>query len=73
VVRALRHHRHLAVLPSSWAYYQPTFYDIGLFIGSFGLFFVMFLLFLRFVPAVAIAEVKLTLPEAHAGGDGGSH
>ena len=60
-------------LPSSWAYYQPTFYDIGLFIGSFGLFFVMFLLFLRFVPAVAIAEVKLTLPEAHAGGDGGSH
>jgi hypothetical protein len=33
----------------------------------------MFLLFLRFVPAVAIAEVKLTLPEAHAGGDGGSH
>ncbi len=51
-------------LPSSWAYYSPTFVDIGLFVGSFGLFFTLFLLFLRFVPMIAITEVKAVLPQA---------
>jgi molybdopterin-containing oxidoreductase family membrane subunit len=53
-------------VPSSWSYYQPTIYDVGVFVGSFGLFFTMFFLFIRFVPAIAIAEVKLQLPEAHS-------
>jgi molybdopterin-containing oxidoreductase family membrane subunit len=51
-------------LPSSWDYYSPTFVDIGLFIGSFGLFFTFFLFFLRFVPMIAISEVKAILPQA---------
>ncbi len=51
-------------LPSSWDYYSPTIFDIGTFIGSFGLFFTLFLLFIRFLPAVAMAEVKGVLPEA---------
>src|SRR5687767_138016 len=42
-------------LPSSWSYYQPTLYDVGVFVGSFGLFFTMFFLFIRFVPAIAIS------------------
>ena len=54
-------------LPSSWALYSPTFYDIGTFIGSFGLFLTMFLLFFRFLPVIAISEVKGVQPEAHAG------
>lgn len=54
-------------LPSSWSYYQPTFVDIGMFIGSFGLFFTLFLLFCRFLPIVAMAEVKTVIPENHAG------
>ena len=54
-------------LPSSWAYYKPTIIDVGVFVGSFGLFLTMFLLFLRFVPMVAMAEVKHQLPEAQAG------
>jgi molybdopterin-containing oxidoreductase family membrane subunit len=29
-----------------------------MFIGSFGLFLTMFLLFVRFMPAIAISEVK---------------
>ena len=51
-------------IPSSWAYYSPTFWDITTFIGSFGLFFTLFFLFLRFIPMVAIAEVKAVLPQA---------
>jgi len=57
-------------LPSSWDYYTPTFWDIITLIGSFGLFFTLFLLFARFVPIIAISEIKGVLPEAdpHAGG-----
>ena len=51
-------------LPSSWDYYTPTIWDIALFIGSFGLFFTLFLLFVRFLPVIAISEVKGVLPEA---------
>jgi molybdopterin-containing oxidoreductase family membrane subunit len=51
-------------LPSAWDYYSPTWHDIGLLIGSFGLFFTMFLLFIRHLPIVAISEVKSGLPQA---------
>ena len=51
-------------LPSSWGYYRATWVDYGMLIGSFGLFFTLFLLFLRFGPMVAMAEVKTVLPEA---------
>ncbi len=59
-------------LPSSWDYFSPTIYDVGILIGSFGLFFTMFLLFLRFLPLVAMSEVKGVLPEADPH-HGGSH
>jgi len=63
-------------LPSSWDYYTPTLVDVGIFIGSFGLFFTFFLIFLRFVPMIAISEVKGVLPQAdphyyHGNGKGG--
>lgn len=45
-------------LPSSWGYYSPTWVDILTLIGSFGLFTTLFLLFCRFLPIVAMAEVK---------------
>lgn len=51
-------------LPSSWDYYQPTFVDIGTFMGSFGLFFALFLIFIRFLPLIAMSEVKGVLPQA---------
>ena len=51
-------------LPSSWDYYSPTLHDIGLLFGSFGLFFTLFLLFLRNMPMVAMTEVKAVLPQA---------
>ena len=58
-------------LPSSWAQFRPTWVDIWMFIGSFGLFFTNFLLFLKFLPIVAIAEVKTVMPAAHAHHHGG--
>ena len=48
-------------LPSSWSYYVPSWVEIGIFIGTIGLFFVLFLLFTRVAPVVAIAEVKSIL------------
>jgi Ni/Fe-hydrogenase subunit HybB-like protein len=49
---------HRDFLPSSWGYFQPTWVDIGTFVGTMGLFLTLFLLFLRFLPAIAISEVK---------------
>jgi len=51
-------------LPSSWSYYRPTWVEIGLFIGTLGLFFTLFLIFSRVAPVVAIAEVKSILKVA---------
>lgn len=49
---------HRDFLPSSWAMFSPTWVEIATFIGSFGLFFTLFFLFIRFLPAIAISEVK---------------
>jgi molybdopterin-containing oxidoreductase family membrane subunit len=64
---------HRDFLPSSWAYFRPTFWDIATFIGSWGLFFTMFCLFVRFLPMVAISEVKSVMPEADPHHGHGKH
>ena len=53
---------HRDFLPSSWGMYTPTWYDWGWTLGSFGLFFALFLIFVRFLPTIAMAEVKSVLP-----------
>jgi molybdopterin-containing oxidoreductase family membrane subunit len=58
-------------LPSSWAGYAPTLVEITTLLGSFGLFFTCFLLFCRFLPMIAIAEIKGVA--GHAGGNKGGH
>ncbi|MBT8218245.1 MAG: polysulfide reductase NrfD [Bacteroidia bacterium] len=45
-------------LPSSWSYYVPSWVEIGVYLGTFGLFFTLYLLFTRVAPVVAIAEIK---------------
>ncbi len=55
---------HRDFLPSSWGYFSPTMWDVLCLLGSFGLFFTMFCLFVRFLPMVATAEVKSVLPQA---------
>jgi len=56
-------------VPAGWNYFSPTIWDIMTLAGSFGLFFTLFLLFFRYLPVIAIAEVKAISPEAHAGKD----
>ncbi len=60
---------HRDFLPANWASYTPTPIEIATLIGSFGLFFTLFLLFCRFLPVISVAEVKGVLregrPEVH--------
>ncbi len=49
---------HRDYLPSSWVMYSPTWVEIGIFIGSIGLFFTCYLLFARFCPVIALSELK---------------
>jgi molybdopterin-containing oxidoreductase family membrane subunit len=49
---------HRDYLPSSWAIYTPTLTEITILLGSFGLFFTAFLIFLRLFPLISINEVK---------------
>ncbi len=45
-------------LPSSWFVFIPTWVDLSMLAGSFALFFTLFLLFCRYLPMVAVHEVK---------------
>jgi Ni/Fe-hydrogenase subunit HybB-like protein len=46
-------------LPSSWGfYYSPTIWEVGFYLGTFGLFFTCYFLFSKFFPVIAIAEIK---------------
>jgi len=45
-------------LPSSWAMYYPTFWDWATFLGTIGLFLFLAFLFIRFLPVIAIAEMR---------------
>jgi molybdopterin-containing oxidoreductase family membrane subunit len=52
---------HRDYLTSSWTMYKPTIVEYGLLIGTLGIFFTAFLLFIRFFPVISIAEVKTVL------------
>lgn len=60
-------------LPSSWDYYVPTIYDLGILLGSFGLFFTLVLLFTKTLPVVSISEVKAVGDGAQPTHHGGEH
>jgi molybdopterin-containing oxidoreductase family membrane subunit len=49
---------HRDFLPSSWTMYFPTIVEVGILIGSFGLFFTCYLLFIRIFPVITISEIK---------------
>jgi hypothetical protein len=49
---------HRDYLPSSWAMFYPTMYDVGEYVLTFGFFFAAFLLFAKFFPVINMAEVK---------------
>lgn len=45
-------------LPSSWTYFRPRWPDMGFYLGTFGLFFTCYFLFAKYLPVIAIAEIK---------------
>lgn len=58
---------HRDFLPSSWDMYSPTIFDYAMLVGTFGIFFTLFLLWCRIMPVIAVAEVKTVMP-AQPGG-----
>ncbi len=78
---------HRDYFPSEWGMYHPTWVEVGIFIGSLGLFFTCFLLFVRFFPVIAMSELKTItkvsgtkirkeykdMDEAHAHSDAAHH
>jgi len=61
---------HRDFLPSSWGMFEMTFFDWSILLGSFGLFFTLFLLFVRLLPVIAISEVKGVMDPNVARGEG---
>lgn len=57
---------HRDFLPSAWGYFRPTYVDMLTLFGTFGLFFTAFLLFVRFLPMIALSEVKGMMAVAKA-------
>ena len=52
-------------LPSSWStYYTPTIWEVGFYLGTFGLFFTCYFLFSKFFPVIAMAEIKHILKKS---------
>jgi len=58
---------HRDYLPSAWRGYQPTVWDFAHFFGSFGLFFTLLFLFIRFLPVISIFELRELVHESHEG------
>lgn len=64
---------HRDFLPSSWGYFKPTLIDLGILLGSFGLFFTLVLLFAKTLPVVSMSEVKAVSPGSQPSHQGGHH
>lgn len=60
---------HRDFLPSSWDTYAGTKWDWAFYVGTIGFFLCLMFLFVRFVPMIAMFEMKHLLPEAHVKGD----
>ena len=58
-------------LPSSWAPYHPTHVEVANYLGTMGIFILGVLLFFRYIPMIAISEVKSVLkPTSNTEEDG---
>lgn len=49
---------HREFLPSGWAHYTPTIWEVLMYVGTMGMFTTLFMLFVRALPSIAIAEMK---------------
>ena len=60
-IKKIRTSLHRDYIPSNWSMFHPTFVDIGIFIGTIGIFFTLFLLYARTFPILALNELKSIL------------
>ncbi len=44
--------------PYVWGTYSPTYVEVGISLGSFGMFFTLYLLFVKNLPVLSITEIK---------------
>jgi len=62
-------------IPYTWGSYSPSVIEMGIGMGAFCWFFLLFWLFTRFIPTISIAEIKEELPRpmklVKPGGDHG--
>ncbi|MCC6444345.1 MAG: polysulfide reductase NrfD [Armatimonadetes bacterium] len=63
---------HRDFLPSSWTMYIPTWNEVAILVGVFGLFFCLFLLFVRVLPVISICEIKGVLHYARSESSAGA-
>lgn len=61
---------HHDFLPSSWGYFAPTWVDVSIFTGTVGIFLTLFLLFAKYLPIIAVSEVKAIMPGAQPSHNG---
>ena len=61
---------HRDFLTSSWGLFDLTFFDLGALAGSFGMFLFLFMIYIRTLPAISIAEIK---PVLYVGRKGEHH
>jgi Ni/Fe-hydrogenase subunit HybB-like protein len=54
---------HRDFLPSSWVMYHASWVEVGIFLGTFGLFFTCFFLFAKFLPVINMSEVKTIIKD----------
>ena len=54
---------HRDFLPSSWVMYHATWVEVGIFLGTFGLFFTCFFLFAKFLPVINMSEIKTIIKD----------
>ena len=64
---------HRDFMPSSWGYYTPTIWDNATFLGTMGLFLTLMFLFVRFLPAISIFEMRDLLHKMHGHRSGDGH
>lgn len=62
-------------LPSSWDQFVPTIWDWGMYLGTFGLFFSLTFLFIRFLPMINVFEMRELIHHVshHDHHDAGGH
>jgi Ni/Fe-hydrogenase subunit HybB-like protein len=58
---------HRDFLPSAWGMFYPTMWDWIQLLGSIALFVWLFLLFVRFLPAISMAEMRELVRESAQG------